>query len=262
MHDIKSSRVATIRKVQIRKAQERAKVKEKARTETVVVERGNKSSNASMSQAGTRSHKPMPPLTRHCLKCGSRDHESGKCPKNREHRSYKAHAKNFTAWCLGPEEMNFNSVTAEVFSCENLTDTVGRVEAIEAIIDKSQDAFGTDHDWVSVDANDRPVYKFGFAKRNEAVVVQGQSESATRRSRGTIFMCMPRKRKECLYCCLPSHSLRWEQSSTSRRVMRSFVIWNLKPWHSWNTVLRDTCGWICLNKCQWSVIIFCHCRVP
>ena len=27
---------------------------------------------------------------------------------------------NFTAWCLGSDEMNSNSVTAEVFSCENL----------------------------------------------------------------------------------------------------------------------------------------------
>ena len=45
------------------------------------------SSNASTSQAGMRPHKPMPPSTRPCLKCGSRDHESGKFPKNQEHRS-------------------------------------------------------------------------------------------------------------------------------------------------------------------------------
>ena len=62
--------------------------------------------------------------------------------------------------------MNSTSVTAEVFSCENLargrvlldcgaTDTVGSVEAIEAIVDKSQEALGTDHGWVSVDTIDR-----------------------------------------------------------------------------------------------------------
>ena len=40
------------------------------------------------------------------------------------------------------------------------TDTVGSVEAIEAIIDKSQEAFGNDDDLVSVDVNDRPIFKF------------------------------------------------------------------------------------------------------
>ena len=117
------------------------------------------SSNASTSQAGMSLHKPMP--TRPCLKCGSRDHETGKCPKNQEHRSYMAHALNFTAWCLGSDGMNSNSVSAELFCCENLargrvlldcgaTDTVGSVEAIDAVVDKSQEAFGTDHLWVSV----------------------------------------------------------------------------------------------------------------
>ena len=37
------------------------------------------------------------------------------------------------------------------------------------LIDKSQGAFGTDHDWVSVDTNDQPVYKFGDAKRKGAL---------------------------------------------------------------------------------------------
>ena len=41
------------------------------------------------------------------------------------------------------------------------------MKAIEAIIDKSQEAFGVDHSWVSVDTNDRPVYKFGDAKRKQ-----------------------------------------------------------------------------------------------
>ena len=72
-----------------------------------------------------------------------------------------AHAMNFTAWFLGSDGTNSNSVTVEVFSCENLargrvlldcgaTGTVGSVEAIVAVVDKSQEAFGTDHDWVSV----------------------------------------------------------------------------------------------------------------
>ena len=89
-----------------------------------------------------------------------------------------AHAMNFTAWCLGSDQMN--STAAEAFRCENLargrvlldcgaTDTVGSVEVIEAIIDKSQEALGADHDWVSVDVNDRPVYMLGDAKRKQAL---------------------------------------------------------------------------------------------
>ena len=56
-----------------------------------------------------------------------------------------AHAMNFTAWCLGSDEMNSTSVT-EVSSRETLargrvlldcgaTDTVGSVEAIDSVID-------------------------------------------------------------------------------------------------------------------------------
>ena len=44
-------------------------------------------------------------------------------------------------------------------------------------------------------------------------------------------------------------------------VKRSFVIWNLKLWNSWTEVQRDTCGWICLNKCRWSARIPCRCSV-
>ena len=127
----------------------------------------------STSQAGTRLHKPMPPSTRPCLKCASRDHESGKCPKNQEHRSHMAHAMNFTAWWLGSDEMNTTGVTSEVFIFENLAR--GRVlldwrgSDRGAVINKAQEAFGTDHDWVSVDTNDRPVYKFGDAKRKQAL---------------------------------------------------------------------------------------------
>ena len=86
---------------------------------------------------------------------------------------------NFTGWCLGSDELNRNSITAEAFGCGNLahggvwldcgaTDTVGSVEAIDAIIDKSQEAFGADHDWVSVNTND-PVNKFIDAKREQAL---------------------------------------------------------------------------------------------
>ena len=136
------------------------------------------SSNTSTSQAGMRLHKPTPPSVRPWLKCGSRDHEAGKCLKNQERRSYMAQALNFTAWCLGSDETNSTSV--EAFSCENLargrvlidcgaTDTVGSVEAMEAIIDKSQEAFGNDDDWVSVDVYDRPVNKIGDAHRKQAL---------------------------------------------------------------------------------------------
>ena len=48
------------------------------------------------------------------------------------------------------------------------------MEATEANIDKSQEA---DYDWVSVDTNDRPVYKFGDAKRTEGVLVLLSAES-------------------------------------------------------------------------------------
>ena len=41
--------------------------------------------------------------------------------------------------------------------------------------------------------------------------------------------------------------------------MRSSVIWNLELWYSCNAVLRDTCGWICWNKCQWPAIVPCRC---
>ena len=89
-----------------------------------------------------------------------------------------AHAMTFTAWCLGSDKMN--NATGEAFGCENLarggvlldcgaTDTVRSVEAIEAILDTTQEGFGTDPDWVSVDTNDRPAYKFGDTKRKQAL---------------------------------------------------------------------------------------------
>ena len=136
------------------------------------------SPNTPKNPAGTRPHRPIPTSARPCVKCGSRDHESGKCPKNQEHRSYMAQAMNFTASCLGSDEMH--SATTEAFGCGNLargralldcgaTDMVGSVEAIEAILDISQEAFGADHDWVSVDTDDRPVYMCGDARRKQAL---------------------------------------------------------------------------------------------
>ena len=161
-------------------------------------------SNASMSQSGTRPHRPMPPSTGPCLKCGSPDHESGKCPKNQEHKSYMAHAMNFTAWCLGSDEMNGNSVTAEVFSCENLargrklldcgaTGTVGSLEAIEATIDKSH------------------------KKHSEQIII------------GWI----PNVQPGGYVAHLHAHAQETEGVPVllSARVMRSFVIWNLEPWY-------------------------------
>ena len=106
-----------------------------------------------------------------CLKRGSREHESGECPKNQEHRRYMAHAKNFAARCLNTDEMN--NTTAEAFCCENLTrgrvlldceatDTVGSVEAIESIFELTG---------VFVDANDRPVCQLGDANRKQALAM-------------------------------------------------------------------------------------------
>ena len=140
------------------------------------------------------------------------------------------------------------------------TDTVGSVEAIEAVVDshmKHSEQIMTVCLWIptidpctsSVTPNVNKRCPRSKWKCNQEVTWH-------------INMCItPRKRKDCLYCCLPSHSLHWEQSSTSRRVNRSFVILNLKPWYSWNAVPRDTCGWIYSNQCQWSVIIPCRCWV-
>ena len=75
-----------------------------------------------------------------------------------------AQAMNFTAWCLGSNEMN--SMMAEAFGFENLaggrvlidcgaTGTVRSVEALDAIVDKSKEDFGMDPYWVSVDVQIR-----------------------------------------------------------------------------------------------------------
>ena len=180
MHDIKSSRGGYYLQCANRKGSEAVVGKGKGQGKDRDSRRqaSGQSSNLPKSQAGMRPHKPMSTSVRPCLKCGSRDYESSKYPTNQEHRSYMAHAMNFAAWCLGSDEMH--STTAEAFGCENLardrvlldcgaTDTVVSVEAIEAIIVKSQDAFGADHDWVLVDTNHGPVYKFGDAKRKQAL---------------------------------------------------------------------------------------------
>ena len=138
----------------------------------------------------------MPASARPCLKCGSRDHESGMCPKNQEHKSYMAQAMNFTAWCLGSDEIY--STTADPFGCENLafgrvlldcgaTDTAGSVEANEVNLDKSHEAFRADHDWVSVDLCTSLVMPDG-SKRC-------QSESGTGWTRGTPACACTRDRK-------------------------------------------------------------------
>ena len=181
MYDIKSSRGGYYPQGANRKGSEAGKGKGKGHGKNQD-SRGRaigQSSNTSMSRAGMRLHKPTPPSARPCLKCGSRDHEADKCPE--ESRTQKLYGTGLEfpqrgAWV--PMKRIVTSV--EAFSCENLalgkvlidcgaTDTVGSVEAIEAIIDKSQQAFGNDHDWVSVDVKDRPVYKFGDANRQQAL---------------------------------------------------------------------------------------------
>ena len=87
MHDIKSSRDGYYPQGASKKGSVAGKGKSKGQGKN---RNGHgrapgESSNASMSQAGMRPLKPMPPSTRPCLKCGSPDHESGKCPKN-QHR--------------------------------------------------------------------------------------------------------------------------------------------------------------------------------
>ena len=122
MHDIRSSRGGCCPQGANKKGSGAGKGKRKGQGKNRDCDgrAPGQTSNASTTQAGTRPHKSIPPLTRPCLKCGSRDHESGMCPKNQENSSYMANTMNFTAWCLGSTEMNSNSMTSEVFSCENL----------------------------------------------------------------------------------------------------------------------------------------------
>ena len=89
----------TVLKVATRKESMLKRAKAKARVETTegTDEVTRQSHNSVTGQAGMRSHEPMPVPIRPCLKRGSRDHESDKCPKNQEYWSYMAQALNFTA---------------------------------------------------------------------------------------------------------------------------------------------------------------------
>ena len=177
MHDVKNSRGGYYRQGASKKRSEAGESKGKGQGKDRDSRRQayGQLSNLSTSQTGTGLHKPMSSSVRPRLKCGSRDHEPSKCPKNQEHRSYMAHAMNFTAWCLDSDEMQ--NKTAEAFGCESrargnvLLDCgeTGTVGSVESIIDHSQEACEADPDWVSVDTNDWPVYKFGDAKRKQAL---------------------------------------------------------------------------------------------
>ena len=83
------------------------------------------------------------------------------------------------------------------------------------------------------------MHKFGDAKREQAlskvnVKVQPGGRVA--------HLHVHAQETEGVLVLLSAKSLTsLEQSSTSRRVMRSSVLWNLKLWYTWNTVLRDIC---------------------
>ena len=121
-----------------------------------------------------------------------------------------AHAMNFTAWCVGSDEMN--KTTSEAFGCENLargrllncgaTDTVGSVEAIEAILDKAQEAFGTDSGW---------------AGDSTEFVEQSCVPSWRRHRQVTKLQC----NKNNIYGKYPRHL----QSLKKKRITRSFPAW-------------------------------------
>ena len=133
--------------------------------------------------AAQRPYKPMPPSQRPCLKCGRRDHETKDCP-DKERPAASSHFVQhltFGAWCLGnrtapddagADEESFNLEKIEagkaLLDC-GATDTIGSVEAVEAIIDRAQRMFGNDEECVSVDTQDRPVYKFGDAKKQKVL---------------------------------------------------------------------------------------------
>ena len=92
-----------ILKVQTRKAQgqERAKVKDTGKNRDSRGGAPGQSSNAPTIQARTRRHKPMSPSVRPCLKCGSRNHEYGKCPRNQEHRKLHGTCHEFHSVVFG-----------------------------------------------------------------------------------------------------------------------------------------------------------------
>ena len=49
------------------------------------------------------------------------------------------------------------------------TDSVGNVEALDTTINRAQQIFGTDPDWVSLDTSDWHVHKYGDVQWTQAV---------------------------------------------------------------------------------------------
>ena len=120
----------------------------------------------------------MPPSRRPCLKCGRRDHETKDCPDEERpaaHNNFVQHL-TFGAWCLGTRTAPDVAVTdGETFNLEKIeagkvlldcgaSDTIGSVEAIEAIIDRAQQMYGDDEERADGDTRDRPTYDPGDAK--------------------------------------------------------------------------------------------------
>ena len=177
--------VVIILKVQTRKGQGkvRSKVKDKALTETIV-ERTDESNSNETSQANVAINKTVPEM---------RISQSWiwYVPKESKPQKYTARAMHFTAWCLGSDELNSHSFTAgrlvvRIWRVAEYCLIVKRPETMEANIE-----FRADHDWVFLVINNRPVYKFGDAKRKTSAV-KGQSVSATWKTRGTFTCACPR----------------------------------------------------------------------
>ena len=192
MHDIKSSRGGYYPQGARKKGSEAMKGKGKGqgKNRDIRGRASGQSQNTSKNTARMRPHRPVPLSVRPCLKCGSRDHESGKCLKNEEHSGYMAQAMNFTAWCVGSDEMH--SATAEAFGCENLARgqvllTV-ELRTLSEVWKRSRLSSTNPkkhlEQIMTVDTNDRPVYKIGDARRKQALS-KSHSESATWWARGT-----------------------------------------------------------------------------
>ena len=123
---------------------------------------------------------------------------------SKESRAQKLHGARHEPPSV--DEMNSKSVTAEVFSCENLargrvlldcgaTDTVGSVEAIEAIIDhkKHSKQIMTGCLWILTTYPCTSSVMAHVSKRCPRSEWKCSLEDTWH-----IYMGMPRKRKECL----------------------------------------------------------------
>ena len=186
------------------------------------------SPNTPKNPAGTRPHRPVPTSARPCLKCGSRDHESG---KSQEPKAQKLHG-------TGHE---FHSIVqAEAFGCENLargralldcgaTDTVGSV---------GSDRGYSRHITRSIRSRSRS------GCPTETSAVQSESESAAWSTCGTSACACPGNRRS------PRFVVCQVFVRAGRQVKQFFVIWSLRPWYSWSKIRRDNCGWTYSNKCQ------------